>query len=55
MENYYFNNEVQNILMVVNKQISYDKNPKGDFSFKLNKLFNNSIHGGFENFEFHAC
>ena len=40
MENYYFNNEVQNILMVVNKQISYDKNPKGDFSFKLNKLFN---------------
>ena len=40
MENFYFNNEVQNILMVVNKQISYDKNLKGDFSFKLNKLFN---------------
>ena len=41
MENFYFNNEVQNILMVVNKQISYDKNLKGDFSFKLNKLLNN--------------
>ena len=40
MENFYFNNEVQNILMVINKQISYDKNLKGDFSFKLNKLLN---------------
>ena len=40
MENFYFNNEVQNILMVVNKQISYDKDLKGDFSFKLNKLLN---------------
>ena len=40
MENFYFNNEVQNILMVVNKQISYDKNLKGDFNFKLNKLLN---------------
>ena len=40
MENFYFNNEVQNILMVVNKQKSYDKHLKGDFSFKLNKLFN---------------
>ena len=40
MENFYFNNEVQNILMVVNKQKSYDKNLKGDFSFKLNKLLN---------------
>ena len=40
MENFYFNNEVQNILMVVNKQKSYDKNLKGDFCFKLNKLLN---------------
>ena len=40
MENFYFNNKVQNILMVVNKQKSYDKHLKGDFSFKLNKLFN---------------
>jgi len=40
MENFYYNNKVQNILMVVNKQISYDKNLKGDFSFKLNKLLN---------------
>ena len=40
MENFYFNNEVQNILMVANKRISYDKNLKGDFSFKLNKLLN---------------
>ena len=40
MEKFYFNNKVQNILMVVNKQISYDKNLKGDFNFKLNKLLN---------------
>ena len=40
MENFYFNNKVQNILMVVNKQKSYDKHFKGDFSLKLNKLFN---------------
>ena len=40
MENFYYNNKVQNILMVVNKQISYDKYLKGDFSFKLNKLLN---------------
>ena len=35
MENFYFNNEVQNILMVVNKQKSYDKHLKGDFSLSL--------------------
>ena len=40
MENFYYNNKVQNILMVVNKQISYDKYLKGDFSFNFNKLFN---------------
>ena len=40
MENFYYNNKVQNILMVVNKQISYDKYLKGDFSFNFNKLVN---------------
>ena len=40
MENFYYNNKVQNVLMVVNKRISYDKYLKGDFSFNFNKLFN---------------
>ena len=51
MENFYFNNEVQNILMVVYKQKSYDKHLKGDFSFKLNKLFNY----GDRNYIFTGC
>ena len=40
MENFYYNNKVQNVLMVVNKRISYDKYLKGDFSFNFNKLVN---------------
>ena len=51
MENFYYNNKVQNILMVVNKQISYDKYLKGDFSFNFNKLFNY----GDKNYIFTGC
>ena len=38
MQNFYFSNELNNILLLVNKKISFDKNLKGDFD-----LINNSI------------
>ncbi len=38
MEKYYFNNQVKNILMVVNKEKSFDTRFKGDFSLYKNKL-----------------
>jgi len=38
MENFYFSKKIQNILMVVNKDLSFDKNLKGDFD-----LFDNQI------------
>jgi len=38
MENFYFLKNIQNILMVVNKDLSFDKNLKGDFD-----LFDNQI------------
>ena len=38
MENFYFSKKIQNILMVVNKDLSFDKNLKGDFD-----LFNNQL------------
>ena len=38
MENIYFKNNLENILMVVKKNLSFDKNLKGDFELKNNKL-----------------
>lgn len=38
MEKYYFKNKVKNLLMVVNKDKSFDTRFKGDFSFNKNKL-----------------
>jgi len=38
MENFYFSKKIQNILMVVNKDLSFDKKLKGDFSLKKNFL-----------------
>tara|TARA_B100001540_G_scaffold304630_1_gene314610 strand:- start:912 stop:1604 length:693 start_codon:yes stop_codon:yes gene_type:complete len=38
MENFYFENKIQNLLMVVNKKRSFDKRFKGDFKLKINKL-----------------
>ena len=40
MENFYFSKKIQNILMVVNKDLSFDKNLRGDFDLldhQLNK------------------
>ena len=38
MEKYYFKNKVKNLLMIVNKDKSFDTRFKGDFSLKKNKL-----------------
>ena len=50
MENYYFSKKIQNILMVVNKDLSFDKKLKGDFNLEKNLLSkgdkNQSIYTG---------
>ena len=38
MESFYFSNQIKNILLLVNKNLSFDKNLKGDFN-----LFKNVI------------
>ena len=38
MENFYFSKKIQNILIVVNKDLSFDKNLKGDFDLFDNQL-----------------
>ena len=38
MENFYFSKKIQNILMVVNKDLSFDKNLNGDFDLLDNQL-----------------
>ena len=38
MENFYFLKKIQNILMVVNKDLSFDKNLRGDFDLLDNQL-----------------
>ena len=38
MENFYFENKIKNLLMVVNKDKSFDKRFKGDFELKISHL-----------------
>ena len=38
MQNFYFKNQLTNILMVTNKHLSFDQNLKGDFELKKNLL-----------------
>ncbi len=38
MHNFYFLNKLNNILLLVNKKFSFDKNLSGDFELKNNKL-----------------
>ena len=40
MEIFYFKNKIQNILLVVNKSKSFDKNLKGDFNLELKNILN---------------
>ena len=44
MENIYFKNNLENILMVVKKDLSFDKRFKGDFSMDGNNLNLSLIH-----------
>ena len=50
MQKIYFEKKMQNLLMVVSKDRSFDKRFKGDFELKLNQLFkenkNNFIYTG---------
>jgi len=49
MQNFYFLNELNNILLCTNKNLSFDKNLKGDFNLKnhiLSKKDNNFIYIG---------
>tara|TARA_B100001057_G_scaffold332916_1_gene333414 strand:- start:1472 stop:2161 length:690 start_codon:yes stop_codon:yes gene_type:complete len=41
MQNFYFSNKLNNILLLVNKKISFDKNLKGDFNLINNLLKKN--------------
>jgi MurNAc alpha-1-phosphate uridylyltransferase len=43
MENFYFTNKILNILMVVNKNLSFDPNLTGDFSLSNNNLIKKDI------------
>jgi len=43
MERFYFLNKVQNILLLVNKNLSFDKNLKGDFNLKKNIIKKDEI------------
>ena len=41
MMNYYFKKEIKNLLMIVNKENSFDERMKGDFSLSNEKLLKN--------------
>ena len=41
MQNFYFSNHLNNILLIVNKDLSFDKSLQGDFGFKENLLTKN--------------
>ena len=41
MEKFYFANQIKNILLLVNKNLSFDKNLKGDFDLLENKIKKN--------------
>ena len=38
MEDFYFTNQIKNILLLVNKNLSFDKRLKGDFNLLKNKI-----------------
>ena len=43
MQNYYFKNQLNNILLVTKKQLSFDQNLTGDFELKKNSLKKENI------------
>ena len=42
MQNFYFSNKLNNLLLLVNKSLSFDKNLRGDFELKHNLIKKNS-------------
>ena len=38
MEKFYFSNQIKNILLLANKNLSFDKELKGDFNLLENKI-----------------
>ena len=38
MENFYFSNKLNNLLLLVKKNLSFDKNLNGDFNLKINQI-----------------
>ena len=42
MEKVYFSKQIKNILLLVNKKLSFDKNLKGDFDLKNNQISKNN-------------
>jgi len=42
MENFYQHNKIKNILLVVNKKLSFDQTLKGDFTLDMSKLNKNT-------------
>ena len=50
-ENFYFENQIQNLLMVAEKNKSFDKRFKGDFELKINQLSKEKIN----NYIFTGC
>jgi MurNAc alpha-1-phosphate uridylyltransferase len=51
MEKFYFSNNIKNLLMVVNKNLSFDKDLKGDFNLTDNQLKKNDVN----NFIYTGC
>ncbi len=51
MQNFYFENELNNILLVVKNKLSFDQNLKGDFGLKKNLLIND----GKKNYIYIGC
>ena len=41
MEKLYFSKKIKNILLLANKELSFDKNLNGDFNIKNNQIFKN--------------
>ena len=41
MEELYFSDKIENILLLVNKNLSFDKNLMGDFNLENNLVFKN--------------
>jgi MurNAc alpha-1-phosphate uridylyltransferase len=50
MIDFYFNQKLKNLLLLVDKDLSFDKNLKGDFG-----LINNSINLDYKNYIYTGC